>query len=155
MEHQKQKVWQAVGCLLCAVVAWRFGSNLEGTEFSGGRITGPLLFMQNAGALLFFLALFLTFFFKRIAAAIQLLACILCLPLYLCFTAPGPFRWIFRGEWKTPLSGSFVWDWWSIGGIVTLTLAASVCLRSLSAGDRGEVETMGKRPGTPTIGNVG
>ena len=133
MGRQKQKVWQAVGCLLCAAVAIRFGSHLEGTEFSGGRITGPLLQMQNVGTLLFLLALALTFFFRRIAAAVMLLACILCLPLYLFFTAPGPFRWIFRGEWSVPLSGSFVWDWWSIGGITTLTLAACACIRSFSA----------------------
>src|SRR5262249_8790181 len=91
MEYKKQKLWQAAGCLLCAAVAWRFTSHLEGTEFSGGRITSPLLDMQNAGVLLFILALILTFLSRRAAAATILLAGLLCLPLYLCFTAPGPF----------------------------------------------------------------
>src|SRR5215469_8885572 len=137
MEYKKEKVWQAAGCLLCAAVAWRFTSDLEGTEFSGGRITGPLLDMQNAGALIFFLALILTFPFRRTAAATILLAGLLCLPLYLCFTAPGPFRSIFKGEWKTPLLANFVWDWWSITGIVTVAFAAYAGLRSLKLTDRG------------------
>lgn|ERR1022692_2981261 len=131
MEHRKQKVLQATGSLLCATVALRFGSDLEGTEFSGGTITGPLLQMQDVGALLFLAASPLTFLFHRIAALAALLACLLCLPLYLLFTAPGPFRWVFRGEWKTPLFSSFVWDWWSIVGIVSITLAVFACLRSI------------------------
>jgi hypothetical protein len=146
MQYKKRKVWQAASCLLCAAVAWRFTSHLEGTEFSGGRITGPLLDMQNAGALLFFLALILTFLFRRIAAAIILLAGLLCLPLYLCFTAPGPFRSIFRGEWKTPLSANFVWDWWSIAGIVTVGFAACASLSSLRPSYRGVSNAMLTRP---------
>jgi formate hydrogenlyase subunit 3/multisubunit Na+/H+ antiporter MnhD subunit len=146
MEYKKQKLWQAPGCLLCAAVALRFTSDLEGTEFSGGRITGPLLNMQNAGALLFILALIVTFLSRRAAAAITLLAGLLCLPLYLCFTAPGPFRSIFKGEWKTPLSANFVWDWWSIAGIVTVAIAVYACLRSLKLGDRGTSKTMLTRP---------
>jgi hypothetical protein len=27
------------------------------------------------------------------------------------------------GEWKAPLSGNFAWDWWSVGGIVTVGIA--------------------------------
>jgi hypothetical protein len=49
MEHRKQKVWQAASCLLCAAVAWRFGFTLDGTEFGGGRITRPLLDLQDVG----------------------------------------------------------------------------------------------------------
>ena len=57
----KTKLTQAAACLLCAVVVRRYGSDLEGTEFSGGWLTGPLLHMKDVGSLLFVLALLLTF----------------------------------------------------------------------------------------------
>ncbi len=132
----KTKITQAVACLLCAIVVWRYGSNLEGTEFSGGWLTGPLLDMEDAGSLLFVLALLLTFFYRRIAAATTLIACSLCLPLYLYFTAPGPFRWVFRGEYSVPLQANFVWNKWAITGMVALAIAAYVGVHSLLfAGD--------------------
>ena len=37
----KQKARQIGICLLCAALTWRYAAGLEGTEFSGGRITGP------------------------------------------------------------------------------------------------------------------
>jgi hypothetical protein len=132
MELLKTKVGQAACCLLCAVVALRFGFDLEGSEFSGRTVTGPLLGMLNIGAVLFLSALLLTFFIRRIAASIALLACLLCLPLYLLFTAPGPFRRVVGGEWKTWLVSNFVWDWWSVAGIVTCALAACACFRSFA-----------------------
>ena len=130
MDHRRQQLAQAFGALLCAGVACRFTLNLEGTEFSGGRVTGPLLHMQGIGIPLFLLAAVLTFPFRRVASAIALLACLLCIPLHLLFTAPGPFRWVFRGEWKTPLSSSFVWEWWSVGAIAALIFAVFTSLRS-------------------------
>ena len=87
---EKTKLAQAAACLVCAVVVWRYGSDLEGTEFSGGWLTGPLLDMKDVGTLLFVLALLLTFVYRRIAAATTLVASLLCLPLYLYFTTPGP-----------------------------------------------------------------
>jgi hypothetical protein len=92
--------------------------------------------MEETGSLLFVLALLLTFFYRRIAAATTLVACLLCLPLYLYFTAPGPFRWVFRGEYSVPLQVSFVSNKWAITGIVALAIAAYVGVRSLLfAGD--------------------
>jgi hypothetical protein len=128
---RKIKLTQAAACLLCAVVISRYGSDLEGTEFSGGWLTGPLLDMKDVGSLLFVLALLLMFFYRRIAAATTLIACLLCLPLYLYFTAPGPFRWVFRGEYSVPLQASFVWNKWNITGIVALTIAACLGIRGL------------------------
>src|SRR6266404_826947 len=64
---EKTKLAQAAACLVCAVVVWRYGSDLEGTEFSGGWLTGPLLDMKDVGTLLFVLALLLTFVYRRIA----------------------------------------------------------------------------------------
>jgi hypothetical protein len=87
--------------------------------------------MEDIGSLLFVLALLLTFFYRRTAAAITLIACLLCLPLYFYFTAPGPFRWVFRGEYSVPLQANFVWNKWDIAGIVALTIAACLGVRSL------------------------
>jgi hypothetical protein len=87
--------------------------------------------MKDVGTLLFVVALLLTLFYRRIAAATILIACFLCLPLYLYFTAPGPFRWVFRGEYSVPLRASFVWNKWNITGIVALTIAACLGIRGL------------------------
>jgi hypothetical protein len=92
---------------------------------------GPLLTLYDVGALLFILALLLVFFYRRIAAAITISASLLCLPVYFYFTAPGPFRRVFRGEYKVPLHANFVWDRWTIIGILTLALVASVGVSSL------------------------
>src|SRR5713101_6278311 len=98
MKHNKQNLWRATMCLLCAVFTWSMFGPLEGTEFSGGSITGPLLHLYDVGTLLFVLALILTFVRLRLAALIGVTASLLCLPIYLYFTAPGPFRRVFRGE---------------------------------------------------------
>jgi hypothetical protein len=128
----RAKLVQAAACLLCAGIAWRYASSLAGTEFSGGWLTGSLLDMKDVGSLLFLLALLLTSFSRRIAAAIVLIACLMCLPLYLYFTAPGPFRRLFgRSEWSVPLRARFVWDYWTITGIVVLAITGYVGLRGL------------------------
>jgi glycerol-3-phosphate acyltransferase PlsY len=122
---------QVAACLSCIAIVWRYESSLWGTEFSGGRITGILLGMKDAGSLLFVTALLLTFFYRRIAALITLIACALCLPLYLYFTIPSLFRKIFRAEWSVPLQAGFIWNNWTVAGIVVLAITASVAVRNL------------------------
>jgi hypothetical protein len=133
MKEPKQKLWQAASCLLCATVAWRIGDALASSEFRGGSLTGPLLDLHDSGGLLFVLAVILTFVYRRIAAGMALVSCLLCLPLYLYFTAPGPFRHVFRGEYSVPLQANFVWDKWAISGMLTLAVATYICLWNLSA----------------------
>jgi hypothetical protein len=128
----KANIWLSSACLLCAILAWRYRSELEGTEFSGGRLTGPLLDMKDLGTLLLILAVILTFFYRRIGAAIGLLGSLLCLPLYLYFLAPGPFRWVFRGEYSVPAPSNFVWNIWGIAGVFALALTAGLSIRSLA-----------------------
>src|SRR5258708_22614988 len=112
---RKLQLLQVVVCLLCALVVWRYRSFLGGTEFSGGWVTGPLFNMKEVGSLLFVPALLLTLFYRQMAAAVTLMACLLCLPLYLYFTAPGPFRRVFsKAIWSVPLRANFVWDNWTI-----------------------------------------
>jgi len=135
MAHRRLSVPQATTCLLCGAIGWRFESPMVGTEFEGGWLTGPLLAMHFVGTLLFLLALVMTFIVRRTAAAIALLACLLCLPLYLFFTTPGPYRWIFGGEWLY-YRASFVWDWPAVVGIVAVALAGYAAVRNLPAAVR-------------------
>lgn len=48
-----QQVCQAGSFLLCGFLALQITSGLEGTEFSGGWLTGPLLSMEDIGAAFF------------------------------------------------------------------------------------------------------
>src|SRR6266568_196705 len=131
----KQQLWQAISCLLCIAVAWVRLDDLGAPEFSGGWLTGPLFTMADDGSVLFILAIVLTFFYRRIAAVIALMASLLCLPLYLYFIAPGAFRRVFKGEYSVPLRANFVWNSWAIAGIASLLLAIFFCLRSFSGLD--------------------
>jgi hypothetical protein len=88
--------------------------------------------MHDVGTFLFVPALLLTFFLQRIAAGIALVASLLCFPLYLYFTTPGPFRWMFRGEYSVPLQANFVWSKWATLGMLTLVVAICVSLWNLT-----------------------
>jgi hypothetical protein len=132
MKMNKYTLLQAAMCLLCIMLVWTYGSDLEGTEFSGGRISGPLLEMKDVGVFIFIPALLLTFFYQRIAAAITIAASLLCLPLYLYFTTPGPFRRVFRGEYSVPLHANFIWNWHAVVGMIVLVMAVYVCVRNLT-----------------------
>src|SRR5438552_10543386 len=106
----RRNLTQAAACLICAIPAWRYSGFLEGTEFSGGRTTGPLLSIEEAASYLLLLGLVLTFLYRRIAAAVTIVGSVLCLPFYLYFTAPGPFRRVLKGQYKLLVSADFVWD---------------------------------------------
>ena len=77
------------------------------------------------------LALVLTFVRPRIAAALAIVASLLCLPLYLYFTVPGPFRRVFGGEYSVPLQANFVWDRSAILGVLAVTVAICICIWNL------------------------
>ena len=64
----KQKLMQAVSCLPFLFL-WLYSANLEGTEFSGGKLTGPLLHMNDVGTFLFILPLLMVWFVPRIRAS--------------------------------------------------------------------------------------
>ncbi len=139
---------QAAACLICAIPAWRYSIVLEGTEFSGGTVGGPLTSIESAGAYLLVLGLVLTFLYRRIAAVVTVVACALCLPIYLDFVAPGPFRWVFRGKYMGSLAADYVWDAWGAAGIVSVAIALYVCLAALlvrSDGDGASSVNRGSR----------
>jgi hypothetical protein len=128
----KDKVREAIAYLVCTFVLWLQLDDLNGSEFSGGRLTGPLLKMADLGFLLFLLALILAFFFRRTAATIAIAAALLCLPFYLFFLVPGPYLWIFKGEYSDPLYRPFHWDNRAVIGVFSLLLVAILSLRSYS-----------------------
>ena len=130
----KNELWQAAAFLLCMVLP--LFDNQDGSEIVGGRVTGPLVSMFDGGLLLFILAFFLTFLSPRVAAAIGLMACLLCFPLYLYFMVPGLFRAVFGGEWSVPLQRFFIWDPLAILGLLTLAAAAFAGGHRLLAGCR-------------------
>jgi hypothetical protein len=120
----------AAGCLLCAALAWKHQINLDGSEFSGGHLTGPLLAMNDVGSGLFVLGMILIFFYSKTAAASAMVASLLCSPLYLYFLFPKLFRRAFPGEYAVPLQ-AFGWDGWSIAGILLIAAVVYFCCRAL------------------------
>jgi len=131
-----QKLWQAFGCVTCLVLTSMFSNQLGDSEFSGGRITGPVLSIFDTGILLFLVALLLTSFYVRIAAIIGLAASLLCLPLYFYFVAPGPFGLVFKGEYSTPQLTNTVLDGSAIAGVVALAATMVICLHNFWSSNR-------------------
>lgn len=125
------QIAQAVVSVLCAVLVWRYNSLLEGTEFSGGRITGALLNMADIAIPLFVIAFATCFFRSRLSGVISLAASLLALPLYFYFVIPGPFRRIFPGEYSVPASANFIWDVSSMIGLIALGVALCLSIRRL------------------------
>jgi hypothetical protein len=134
MHHRLFNASQAASCLLCFALAWRYESPIEGTEFTGGSVTGPIFHMFETGTLLLLVAASMAFWGRRrISSGVTLLAASLCLPLYLYFVIPGPFRWLFSGPYKLALQADVVWDTRSIVGIVALAITAGFGVEGLFA----------------------
>lgn len=133
MRDLRQRCLQAA-TYLSLLLLWEFGMDLEGTEFSGGKLTGPLLHMNDIGTLLFVIALLLVWFSPRVAATVSLIGAFLCLPLFLFFTVPGLFYHLFnRYEFKVPLGANVVWNSWAVLGILAVVIALYLNLRSFTS----------------------
>jgi hypothetical protein len=128
----------ALICLVGVFVGLQNTKALNGAEFSGGWLTGPLLSMADIGTALFLLALVVAFGFPRVAAAIGLASSLLCLPLYVYLVAPVPFSRIFGfgHEFKVHPSEGFHWNTWAIAGVLTVAVTAYVCLRGVAIASR-------------------
>jgi hypothetical protein len=126
----RQQVSLAVSCLLCFLLALRNTKGLEGTEFSGGWLTGPLLSMIEIGTVLFALALIVAFLSSRIAAGIALVSSLLCLPLNLYLIVPVYFNQLFGSahEFKVLPGRNFHLDVWAIAGLLSLAVTGYLCL---------------------------
>lgn len=125
-----QQLSLAASCLMCVILALRNTKGLEGTEFSGGWLTGPLLSMIGVGTVLFAIAFIAAFFFPRIAAGVGLLSSLLCLPLYLYLLAPVHFSQIFGSghQFKVQPGTDPGLDAWALAGLLTLMLTGYLCL---------------------------
>ena len=132
---RKLEILQTISCFLCVVVAWLHLDTLGASEFIGGKLTGPLFEMVVNGIVLFLLAILLMPFYRRTTTAMALTASLLCMPFYLYFLAPGPFRRVFRGEYSVPLVAPFVWSSWAFIGILSLAFAILVSVRCLAMTD--------------------
>ena len=128
----KEKMVHGIACLVCVAVLWVHLDDFGASEFGGGSLTGWLFKMADLGSLLFIMALVLTFFFRRTSAIVALAATLLCFPFYLYILMPGPYRWIFKGEYSVPLSRPFHWDSWAVLGVLSLLFVAIWTLRSYS-----------------------
>jgi len=129
------QAFQIVSFLLCVCLTLQVTSGLDGTEFSGGWLTGPLLSMANIGTVLFVLALVLTLLLPRVAAGIGLVSSLLCVPLCAFFIAPVPFARVFRRghEFKVQPSPGFHWHIWPVTTSLAIALACYLCIRRFAA----------------------
>jgi hypothetical protein len=131
MKDVRPKLCQAGSYVLAAIVIWRDPYGLESSEFSGGRVTGPLLDLHNAGWLLFAASAWLVFLSRKAAAAVALCSAVLAIPLCLYFLAPGPFRWIVKGQYSVTSHSLFVADKWVIESVLAISLAAVASIYTL------------------------
>jgi hypothetical protein len=121
----------------------RIFNSVDGSEFSGGRITGPIGTMCEVAIIGFLAGTVLAYPLPRVASVISLLASLLSLPLLLYFIAPGPFRAVFRGEYSVPLQSNFVWSKWSLEPAIAVLIVVALSVWNLLSG-RDKV----KRPAT-------
>ena len=130
--------FQAGSFLLCSILALQVISRLDGTEFSGGWLTGPLLTMADLGTALFVLSLVLTFLIPRVTTAIGLVSSLLCLPLCCFFIAPVPFAQVFASghAFAVQQAPGFHWNTWPVTTLVAVAFALYVCVRRLVTGAR-------------------
>ena len=126
---RRWEVFHIAACVLCAGLGWRFTDPLEGTEFSGGWLTGPLLTVHGLSIVLFLLSAALIVVYRRAAVIIGFVACISALPLYTYFIIPGVFHSVFRGESSVP-APSFVANGWALAGIAAVCAAAYTALKA-------------------------
>lgn len=116
---------------VCLAFALWQSNRLDGSEFSGGWVTGPLHLMVEIGAGLFFLALPLSLKFPRVAAAFALVAAALSLPIFLFFFFPFLFVQIFAGEWHSRPTPGLHWDPTILAALLTLLGTAAECVQTL------------------------
>ena len=129
---------QSGGFVICAFLALQLADGLEGTEFSGGWLTGPLLSMADIGTVLFILAFILSWLFPRVAAGIGLASCLLCLPLDCFLIAPVPFAHVFAGghEFKVQPAPGLHWNTWPVIALIALAVAICICICRLTTSCR-------------------
>ena len=137
-EHLAARIALAILCLIsiylnAPILDW------EGTEASGGYLTGPLISVTESGLLLLLLALIALFVFPRPGASICILGSLLCLPIHLYSIAPVPFGRMFAPghEFEFQPALGFHWNTRSVIALLTIVVSALVCVR-IVGGHRGK-----------------
>ena len=130
-KNRQVQYTQAAISLICMIVVWLFTAPWDGTEFSGGRVTGLLLHMANLAIVFFVIAGVLAFVRGVLGGAACLIGCLLAFPIYFYFVLPGPFRSLIRGEYSVPLRSSVAFTFSSALGMFALTLATFFSVRVL------------------------
>lgn len=128
----RQSLLQVVSIVVGAAVSWYRFLGLDGTEFSGGWLTGPMLNVQFSGTIIITTALLIAFVYRRVSAWITLAAALLCLPLHLYFLVPGAWP----GVSKNPVQRLFHFnslDFWSVTALVVAACIAISVLQNASA----------------------
>jgi hypothetical protein len=141
-KNWKLKVLQSVCYLVCLLMAWKELEALGPSEFRGGSVTRPLFSLLELGAVMFLLAIVVTFFRLRVAAVSGVAAALLCLPVSLYFLAPGPFHFVFRGEYSVPLRSNFVWSRWTVTPTALFVLAIFVSVLAFWMMRHGQMPTV-------------
>lgn len=127
----KQKYRQSVLCLICVLLNSWILLPVEGTEFSGGTLTGKLVNLSNIGTTMLVAAVVVTFFLRRVSAFTAIAGCFLSLPLYLYSLAPGPFRKIFKGNYSVPVERNFYWNPWIVTGVILMLTTIFIAIWSM------------------------
>jgi hypothetical protein len=91
-----------------------------------------MLEMFFGAGLMFLAAIVVTIWFLRTGATLGIIACILRLPFFFYFNAPGLFRSVVGGEWSTPAEPNLVRRNWAILGFALHVITAWFCVRVLS-----------------------
>jgi hypothetical protein len=110
---------------------WKNMAIVDGSEFLGGSVTGPLFSLADAGLLALSGALVVLFWFPRISAVLAISASLLSLPLILYFASPGLFQSVFKGNWSVPMR-NFVWGTWDAFGLLSIFATLYVSVRCLA-----------------------
>ncbi len=113
---------------------------VDGTEFIGGSVTGPILTMSEFAIIIFVAGIVLVFPFPRVASVIGLLASLLTVPFLLYFIAPGPVRAVFRGEYSVPIQSNFVWSRWSLEPAIAILIVITISVWNLFSVQKPKVE---------------
>jgi hypothetical protein len=119
----------AVTCALGTVITWRFSDALAPSEFAGGSVTGKLVNLQEISSYMFPAALIASWWFRRVAALLALIACALAIPLYAYFISPGLFRVLLPGPYSIQLGRGVFWDPWAFAGLLTVALTVYFCFQ--------------------------
>lgn len=140
MRIRFQKLAHIFALLLAGCLMFRIYFALDGSEFHGGTVTGPIFNMCEAAIVFFIVGIALAYPWPRIGSVLGLVASLLSRPILVYFIAPGPFRAVFKGEYSVPLQSNFVWDTWSLPPAIAILIVILISVWNLLMVRRTQVQ---------------